>query len=331
MLHVPGGLKGHNLEQNICTPYETVEPLYRHIGGCFSLDAFCGRATRCKSIIEALYAVNYPREDGLEIRWWGHVWGNPPFRKLGAALRKAWLEVCVAQNAVEAFIHGPFRSHRKYWKFFWRAQAVCYVTRTRYVGYDDDYPLPTVVVYYGPYAERFMRFMAPLGVVRPLTPWHARHIMTEMNVSEEYEARLRSVLVDTARAHPELSLTQLRDQLQLDEDDWHRLLSTPIADFAVGPELAYVEPPANDAPQNGARNGARPKAKKKAPPRAPKGDGDAIIEKIIAKKKKGDRLKTSDLMKATGLGRNTILRKLESYKQIKPRGSGRGAYLEVTK
>lgn len=332
MRHHPSGYIGKDKNQDICTPSEVVEPLYIHIGGPFDLDAFDSRKTR-HSIIRAKRKVRWPKEDGLVIRWTGSVWSNSPFAILGAALRKAWEEVCSLENATEAFIHGPFRSHRKYWKFFWRAQAVCYLDRIRYIGWDDDFPFPTIVVYYGPHAERFMHCMRHLGVVRPLTPWHARHTMTTVSVSKEYENKLCSVVIEIARAHPELSLVQLREQIKFKEDDWTRLINTPLGELVASGTTPDVEPAAgrNGVPKkNGVAAKSSPKAsKRKSPPRA--GDADATIKKYLTGKKKGFQFKTADLITMTGLGRNSVLRKLEPYTNVKQKGAGRGAYFEVTK
>ena len=329
-MHNPSGYIGKHYEQNICTPPFVVEPLYPMLGGSFDLDAFCGRATR-GSIIRAKRRVNFPREDGLILPWWGSVWGNPPFRRLGEALEKAWRSVCRGGDAYEAFIHGPLRTHRRYWKFAWRAQSICYLDRIRYLGWEDDFPFPTVVLYYGPRAGTFMRAMAHLGVVAPLTPWHARFTLgEEMSLHTEYENRLRAVLIDTVRCYPRLSLIQIKEQLSLEEDDWERLLQTPIGDFgAPEPEEATAATTATAKP-NG-KNGH--KGKKKAPPK-PVSKPSTDIEAHVSGMKKGAQFKTSELMEEYGLGRNTVLRRLEpmvTAGKIAQYGQARGAYWQVEK
>jgi pyruvate/2-oxoglutarate dehydrogenase complex dihydrolipoamide acyltransferase (E2) component len=181
-----------------------------------------------------------------------------------------------------------------------------------------------------------------------------------MNISEEYEARAQSVLIDVVQAHPELSIAQIVEKLGLNEDDAGRLQNTPLRDL-----MAMDVPEAAAAPTHGtngtsrrpllsAGNGVRrtprreaaPAAKKKtakkaakktakngakkAPPRAKAvaGAADVAVAKFVASIRKGTQFSTGSIMDTTGLGRKTVLRAIEKLDNVSKHGRGRSAYLK---
>ncbi len=328
MVHHPSGHHGNDREQGVCTPGCILEPVYDLFDGPADLDPFDDPG----SIVDARSKIRWPGACGFAATWHGKVFANPPFRELGRALLKCLTSV--RTDCDEVVLLCPFRSHRQHWWPFWLAQSVCYLKPVTFLGWDDGYSFPCVLVYFGPHTRRFERCMAPLGLVRPLTPWGTRPMMAPMNISEEFETRAKSVLIEIVQAHPELSIDQIVSELQLTDADAKRLCATPLTqlvrmvdDPEPGLQAAPEPAPAAAAGVNGA---TRARAKRKPPQRMPRAKTDATeaVTKYVANVRKGTKFSTSDIMKETGIGRKTVLRVIDTLKKtVKKSGLGRSAYL----
>jgi hypothetical protein len=330
-VHHPSGYHGNDREQGSCTPGYILEPVYDLFGGPADLDPFDDPG----SIVQARSTIRWPGACGFAATWHGKVFANPPFRELGRALLKCLTSV--GTDCDEVVLLCPFRSHRKHWWPFWRAQSVCYLEPVTFLGWDDGFSFPCVLVYFGPNALRFSRCVASLGLVRPLTPWGTRPMMAPMSISEEFETRAKSVLIEIVQAHPEMSIDQIVTELGLDEEDAARLRSTPLSQLVRmvdDPEPVQAAPdpaPGATGGVNGtARSRPKAKAKRKTPPRAPRSKTTGATEavtKYVAKIRKGTKFSTSEIMKATGIGRKTVLRVVDTLDNVKKSGLGRSAFL----
>lgn len=188
------------------------------------------------------------------------------------------------------------------------------------------------------------------------------------DLASELQAKKNAAIVDLARANPSLSISDMLTacELELTSDEAVVLLKTPIGHLVdMAPYEVHIIDPEDDetveqvvadANRKARSNGAKPKRKpptnkaaspKAAAPKAAakaKGNGKAksnghpgrvsevpaLLGKFLDRKKKGEQIKTSELMEISGVGRAATLGHLASFnKQIKMRGSGRGAYWEV--
>lgn len=166
-------------------------------------------------------------------------------------------------------------------------------------------------------------------------------MMAPMSISEEFEARAKSVLIEIVQDHPELSLDQIVERLKLDDAEAARLRATPLSQLVRMVDDPEPEPELQAAPEptpepaggiNGAARG-RPKAqaKRKPPPRVPRTtttNASEAVTKYVAKIRKGTKFSTSDIMKETGIGRKTVLRVIDTLKNVKKSGLGRSAFLQ---
>jgi hypothetical protein len=162
-------------------------------------------------------------------------------------------------------------------------------------------------------------------------------MMAPMSISEEFETRAKSVLIEIVQAHPEMSIDQIVTELGLDEEDAARLRSTPLSQLVRmvdDPEPVQAAPdpaPGATGGVNGtARSRPKAKAKRKTPPRAPRSKTTGATEavtKYVAKIRKGTKFSTSEIMKATGIGRKTVLRVVDTLDNVKKSGLGRSAFL----
>lgn len=343
---VPAGMKGAGYEQEVCTPHYIANVVRAVLGGAPDLDPFGSP----RSVVGAERQYLLERgEDGTSLPWWGSVYTNPPFESptLGVAIERA------AQHFGEVVLLAPLRPHRRYWAPAWTAQAVCYLEPVMFLEHEHTFPLPCVLLYWGRNAAAFAWNARALGVVQHLTPYESRRRMVDKmtaNVFEEYRKRQAAAVVDVIRAHPEMSIGQLVEALGIDDNtpEWDTLMSTPVRELFAG-EFAgdvIITPSAPGSPDadprstspSKSRNGANGHAKK-APKRRRKAnqtqsaktaDATKALDAYFAGKKKGDVVKTAELMALTGLGRPATIKRLGSY-PVRRVGAGRGAYFEVTR
>jgi hypothetical protein len=299
-----------------------------------------------------------PRDGWIE-PWFGTTFANPEFEHLGRALERAWREVHRKGGAFEALILGPIRTHRNYAPWFWAANECCFMKPIAFVGHKNQFSLPLGLAYYGPRGIEFRRHASALGVVRSLTPWTKRIIMPPMsegmNLAADLEQRKKALIIAMARDNPTLSIQQLLTALDLLEgsDEARILLNTPLGEL-VAPAPAEERPTIRIALRGRAASDdeAKPRNSKGLKPPtnkakaktavAKKANGTnghargkesqvpARIEAFLAKYKKGDTFKTSEVIEAAKVGRAATLKHLDGVKRIAMYGSGRGAEWHVT-
>lgn len=321
-------MKGSGYDQDVCTPRYIARVVHAVLSGPPDLDPFGS----LRSVVGALrqYILAHG-EDGTTFRWYGKVYTNPPFESptLGQAIQLA------SEHDDEVIMLVPLRTHRRYWSPAWTAQAICYLEPVTFEGETHTFPMPCVLLYWGHRAERFARNARTLGIVRYLTPYELRHRIPDKmtaNVYEELQKRQADAVLDVVRQYPELSMIEIIQALSLEEGDaeYDRIMRTPLQELVV-----HTRPAKSNGANGHARPAAKrkPKGKRKAPKAANTAGGTDRIEKkldaFFAKKSKGEKVLTSELMELTGLGRPATIKRLEGRPLVK-RGAGRGAYFEVT-
>lgn len=180
----------HGRRQNVCTPRYLFGPIAR-----FLAPATRGGLTRDGEDLdvdvlddEQLYVdldpcwnasspvrahVCWTELDDALARDWGSslpVWGgpfghggppgsifcNPPWEDIGP-----WLERCAAaRDHAEVIALVPLRPHRNNFDAAFSADAWCFLPPVAFEGEDNAFPLPCVLLYWGPRTGAFCRFFA---------------------------------------------------------------------------------------------------------------------------------------------------------------------------
>lgn len=258
------------------------------------------------------------RDDGRVRRWWGRVWLNPPWSDPGP-----WLEL-VLQHLRQVVIPGtdPHEAmvcvrndpSTGWWSDAWEtADAIVFLSeRTRYWQLTEDGELvecdvptfTTVVFYYGPNVEQFIRQATAYGHygvdlrnhsngrrIRPMAKDPRKQTAAQQKV---LDGMVRRTLAEFARAHPEMTLFDILDTLPIEGGNgdlqW-TLRDNPFLQLRVRdlwPEGASANPrtrAANSAPNGRAKssNGVK-KTAKKAARNAPKKTTKKAPKKKAAKK-----------------------------------------------
>lgn len=100
---------------------------------------------------------------GLTSPWCDGTYFNPPYNAL-----EDWLAKAVEEAGLGYEIAGlvPVRTHRAWFRaaVLDRADAVCWLNPVTFLGYDQSFPAPLVLVYWGPSAHMFKLLCEEAGL-----------------------------------------------------------------------------------------------------------------------------------------------------------------------
>lgn len=101
--------------------------------------------------------------EGLTSPWTDCTYFNPPYDSLEDWLAKAVEE---AANGYEIVGLVPVRSHRKWWRsaVLGNADAVGWLGPVTFIGYDQSFPAPLALVYWGYQAHMFKFMLESAGL-----------------------------------------------------------------------------------------------------------------------------------------------------------------------
>ncbi len=147
-------------KQEILTPPSILDPLIEFWGD-IALDP-CSDADGSVPAQAHLRGSAF-NEDGLAAQWPDGTFVNPPYGKL-----KDWLGCVVEQlpdgERREIVMLIPVRSHRKWWRAAAReASEVLYLNPIKFVGYDQAFPAPLCLFYFGSFCSEFREAFAAIG------------------------------------------------------------------------------------------------------------------------------------------------------------------------
>ena len=126
------------------TPQSLFDELNREFG--FEVDV-C--ATEANAKCQRFFSKN---DDGLQKRWTGVCWMNPPYgREIGAWMQKAYTESQIGATVVCLV---PARTDTRWWHDFAVLGEIRYLRgRVRFVGAKANAPFPSAVVIFRPKQE----------------------------------------------------------------------------------------------------------------------------------------------------------------------------------
>lgn len=105
------------------------------------------------------------RGRGLEENWAisnGLVYANPPYEDLQEWLLHAR---CSAEHNAEIVLLGPVRTHRRWWRKAWSsAQERAWLDPLTFGGFDQSFPAPLALWYWGQRAEKFRAVFRASGL-----------------------------------------------------------------------------------------------------------------------------------------------------------------------
>lgn len=93
----------------------------------------------------------YREDDGLSQSWVDDTFVNPPYRDL-----KAWLAKSLVEKSKEQILLFPVRPNRVWWCDYMREVDVyAFLKPLRFVGYNQAFPAPLCLAYFGPRKREF--------------------------------------------------------------------------------------------------------------------------------------------------------------------------------
>jgi hypothetical protein len=101
-------------------------------------------------------------QDGLGVPWTTRTYVNPPYKHL-----KAWLAKTVAEaksGVSEILVLAPVRTHRPWFRVAWlHSDCVIALNSLKFRGYDQAFPAPLCLMYWGSRASRLELLTSQLG------------------------------------------------------------------------------------------------------------------------------------------------------------------------
>ena len=101
-------------------------------------------------------------QDGLAVPWVPRTYVNPPYKHL-----KEWLAKAVAEatrGVSEILVLAPVRTHRPWFRTAWlHADCVIALNSLKFRGYDQAFPAPLCLMYWGDRAGILELLASPLG------------------------------------------------------------------------------------------------------------------------------------------------------------------------
>lgn len=154
---------GREREQVIYTP-EVIRDVIRELWPeGLALDPCSGP----ESILEPTWAFGphmpFPEDrDGLAVPWKHRTYVNPPYKHLKEWLAKA---VAEAQSGVsEILVLAPVRTHRPWFRIAWlHSNCVIALNSLKFRGYDQAFPAPLCLMYWGAWAPELEARASHLG------------------------------------------------------------------------------------------------------------------------------------------------------------------------
>lgn len=112
---------------------------------------------------EASFAEIEYRERGTEQPWFDRSYINPPYVDLKLWLAKSATEFDA--GVVEQILLFPVRPNRKWWCDYMHSDGItaAWLKPLKFVGFDQAFPAPLVLVYTGEQVARFSKAAKPLA------------------------------------------------------------------------------------------------------------------------------------------------------------------------
>lgn len=288
-------------------------------------------------------------DDGLAADWNGHTFCNPPWDALGVWLCKM---VEQASRGVPITALVPLRTHRTYWRFAWRADAVAFLPAIGFCGYEGGlYGGACVLLRFGPVARflaacrrRQIAAMALHEVRGSLYP-------APMSLKEAIMREVTPDVVINAIRNNAAEIT-IEEIAMLDIEQWEVVKGMTLPQI-LGIGKATAKAKAKGRPKSAAKNKpakAKTKAVRKPPKRTKKRaaktvapavttidfsaydfeTAEDLIGQVVAEVRKGATFRLKDVIDATGLPRRDIAKAIITNDKLVGHGKGRGRYYEVS-
>jgi hypothetical protein len=101
-------------------------------------------------------------QDGLSVPWVPRKYVNPPYKHL-----KEWLAKAVAEahsGVPEILVLAPVRTHRPWFRIAWlHSDCVIALNSLKFLGYDQAFPAPLCLMYWGAMADQLELLAYRLG------------------------------------------------------------------------------------------------------------------------------------------------------------------------